>query len=319
MTVDEAFTCLKRAFDSERFAQAYVIIGPPRAEGLELTDRILQLLFCEQGNKPCGTCKGCLQAGEHTHPDLLWLEPQKKSRIISIGQIRELQSRVYQTSFQAGWKVCVIAGADRLNDPAANAFLKTLEEPPGKSVFLLPTDAPQFLLPTILSRCQQVTVSTRQGVLSEGCREALLDILVRRPGTGGVVTAFARGDRVAGLLKAIKDEALSSEKEIAAAEALDETSETIDARANSRYREMRTDVMRTLLHWYRDLLILSRDGDEALVYHQDHKDVLRKLAAKLSYAQALCNVEAVEEMYRQMERHMPDNRILGAGFCRLIG
>jgi len=319
MNVDEAFTCMKSAFEAERFAQAYVIIGPPRVEGIELTNRILQLLFCEEQNRPCGVCRGCVQAEAHRHPDLLWIEPRKKSRIISIDQVRELQSRIYQTSYEAGWKACIIAGADRLNDPAANAFLKTLEEPPARSLFLLPTDAPQFLLPTILSRCQQVTVSTRQGVLSEAGRDALLEILVQRPGTGGVITAFARSDRVVALLKAMKSEALSVEKEIAAAEALDETAETIDARANSRYREIRTDVMRSLLHWYRDLLILSRDGDEALVYHQNQKDVLKKLAAKLSIRQALCNIRAVEKMHRQLERNMPESHVLGANFCGLIG
>lgn len=319
MTSDETFACLQNAFRTERLGQAYVIIGPPRREGREVTDRVLQMLFCEDDDGPCADCGGCARAAAHTHPDLLWIEPQKKSRIISIEQVRELQDRVYKTTFQAAWKACVLAGADRMGEAAANAFLKTLEEPPARSLFLLLTDAPQFLLPTILSRCQPVTVSTGQGGLPDEWRQTLLEILVQRAGTGGVITSFARADRVVRLLKEIKATVLAAEQEIAALEELEEVDETIEARASSRYRELRTGVLREILRWYGDLLLLSCHGDDSAVHHTRQTDILKERAAQIAYEQAIRSVRSVEEMNRQLERNMPENHVLAAGFCRLMG
>ena len=172
MKVDEALACLDGARQAGRLAQGYVVEGPLRGEGMELAVRLLSLLFCEMSETagaPCGSCRGCRQVTEHTHPDILWLEPQKKSRQISVEQIRDLQSRMYQTSYGGGWKAGVIVGADRLNIPAGNAFLKVLEEPPGQCLFLLLSEAPQFLLPTILSRCQRLSVGRDELLLHPLC------------------------------------------------------------------------------------------------------------------------------------------------------
>ena len=81
------------------------------------------------------------------------IEPEKKSRVIAVDAVRALNHRIQTSSFAGGWKVAVIKYADRLNDQAANAFLKTLEEPPARTLLLLLTDAPQSLLPTVVSRC----------------------------------------------------------------------------------------------------------------------------------------------------------------------
>ena len=146
MNIDKAFEYLKKGLASGRLAHSYVVTAPPRGDGLLLAERVYQLLFCDDPGRGCGKCKGCRQVSEHTHPDLLWVEPQKKSRIISIDQIRELQKRIRKTSFAGGWKGCVLVGADRMPAPAANAFLKTLEEPPAKSLIFLLTEKGFILL-----------------------------------------------------------------------------------------------------------------------------------------------------------------------------
>ena len=156
MTPDSAFALLRNSFEGGRLAQAYVVAAPPRGSGSELALRLLQLIYCESADRPCGECRQCVEVAGYSHPDVLWVEPQKKSRVIAVDQIRAVEQRIYHTSFLGGWKACVLLGADRLSPGAANAFLKTLEEPPGRSIFLLLTDGPQFLLPTILSRCQRI-------------------------------------------------------------------------------------------------------------------------------------------------------------------
>ena len=163
MQLNDTFEMVKRAIESGRPAHGYLIVGPVRGVGMELAMRILQTLFCSAPNRPCGACERCRRVTERIESDIHWVFPEKKSRIISAEQIREkLIHEVTQTSLAGGWKVGVLVGADRLNEASANAFLKTLEEPPEKTLFVLLSDAPQQLLPTILSRCQRIDLNAQR-------------------------------------------------------------------------------------------------------------------------------------------------------------
>ena len=324
MNVETASAMVRHAFKAGRMAHAYVFEGPLRGEASALAHQTLALLFCEQAAAPCGRCRACRQVADHTHPDVLWVEPQSKSRLIAVEQVRELQGRMGQTAFLGAWKACVLVGADRLGGEAANAFLKMLEEPPGRSVFLLLTDSPQFLLPTIRSRCQRLAVGGEAVSLSlpEDWRGPLTDLLAGRatPGpqaVGDVLSALARAGRLAGMLKALKELAQKAERELAAQSAVEEEAETLDARANARYREWRADIMRALLYWYRDRLLLACGADAGLVAHAAELDVLRAQAQGLSWRRALRHVTVVETMNRQMARNLPEPLVLSYGFERL--
>ena len=320
MINQNALDWLSNAYNSDRLAQAYVVVGPPRQEGQELVDHFLQLLFCtSEESRPCGTCKSCNLAIKHTHPDLQWIEPQKRSRIISADQVRTLQQQIYKTAFIADWKVCVIVGADRMQKSAGNILLKTLEEPPAGSIFFLLTDSPQFLLSTIRSRCQMVTASTKQQDIPDEWLEPLLKILTGRAGTGGVITAFARADQITTLLKEAKNKSLAIEKEIAKKQNREETKEVLEARGSSRYRELRTGIMRALMLWYRDILILSCGGSDNTLHYEEQKNILCKRADNISYSQAVNNITIIENMTRQFERNMQEGRVLGTGLCKIIG
>lgn len=321
MINQQALTWLQNAYSSNRLAQAYVVIGPPKYAGQEVAEYITQLLFCEQKDNltPCKKCYGCLQAKAHTHPDLQWIEPEKKSRVISAEQARTLQQQIYKTPFVADWKVCVISGADRINVQAGNILLKTLEEPPDNSIFMLLTDSPQFLLSTIKSRCQTIVASTEQQQLSEEWLTPLLEILQKRPATGGVLTAFARADMISSLLKAAKDDAFSIEKKIAKDESKEESKDVIEARGSARYREIRAGLMRALILWYRDILILACSGDCNTLYYSEHKEILKKRAEKIPLKNAISNISIIEEINRQLERNMPEQKVMANGFCKVLG
>lgn len=328
MTPDEAFERMKHSVEAGRLAQAYVIAGNPRVEGQALAEKMLSLLFCTAKDKPCGTCTACEQVRRHVHPDMLWVEPQSKSRKILIDQIRDIQQRIYQTSLTGEWKTCVIVGADRMGDGAGNAFLKTLEEPPGQCLFLLLTDAPQFLLPTIASRCQEVVVGTAQGEAPEPWRSRLLEILGEEiafgaaPGGRGtrspdLMAGMARAARLLRMLREMKKAAEQAEKEVTDASESDEDDDIVDARVTARYREMRAGIMRSMLHWYRDILLfVCGVGEEHLMF-REHADALRRQASTLDCPSALRNLKTVETMYRQMERNLPDATVLNCGFGEL--
>lgn len=322
MTVDEAVVCLDGARRANRLGQGYIFEGPPGGEGMALTERFLSLLFCESdARRPCGACRACRRVEERTHPDVLWVEPQKKSRQVLVEQVRALQGRMVQTSFGGGWKVGVIVGADRMNLSASNAFLKILEEPPGASLFVLVTDSPQLLLPTIVSRCQKLSVSRDELRLPDAWREQLVAVLAEHDdgqiGGGRIVFVEHGRAQLEVLFKQVRQAATEYESEVAEQEATDEECATQAARIEARYCEFRADVLRGLLRWYRDILVLLCGGDPSLVYFTDELEVLSRRAEALTYAQAMANLRVVEDVNKKLEQNLPEPLVLADALHRL--
>ena len=194
MEVDEAYSLISRAIDEGRPAHGYLVVGDVRGNCLELVNRVLAKLF---------PADGALLAAR-SHPDVAWLEPQGRSRTIKVARGKEddgpgmrdgIVEPMSVTSFGGGWKVGVISGADRMQTEAANAFLKTLEEPPPKTLFLMMTDQPDAILPTVVSRSQRIDLPIPPGILEGDDYEEVAD-------------AFAAKDAaaLAAKLKSLKDD-----------------------------------------------------------------------------------------------------------------
>ena len=139
-------------------AHAYLLHGPQGIGKRALAERLMARLLCQQpqGLDACGHCKSCLLLKAGSHPDNFVLEPEEVDKPIKIDQVRELVSFVVQTAQQGGRKVVLIEPVEAMNVNAANALLKSLEEPSGDTVLLLVSHQPSRLLPTLKSRCQQV-------------------------------------------------------------------------------------------------------------------------------------------------------------------
>jgi len=174
-----------RAALATRRAHALLIQGPQGVGQFDLAITLAQAWLCEsaQPHRPCGVCASCKLVQAHSHPDLLVLLPEalreplgwsgseesdaggeeksgkrKPSKDIRVDDIREAIAFAQTTSARGRAKMVVIHPAERMNGVAANALLKTLEEPPGDSRLLLGCTAPDALLPTIRSRCQALTL-----------------------------------------------------------------------------------------------------------------------------------------------------------------
>jgi len=319
MQVDAAFELFRHAHRQSRLAHAYLIAGPTRGAAYDLVIRVLQMLFCPAADGPCGTCNACRQVSDRTWADTFWLFPELKSRRISAEAMREkMLAEIAQTSLAGGWKAGVIVGADRMSPEAANIFLKTLEEPPPQTLFLLLTDSPQLLLPTIISRCQRMEIDAPH-VLPEPWRARLLESLTLAT-PPGALPAMALASRLAALLSDMNDAAeIEVKAEVKAeAEMLDEDTDVIKGRISARYREMRTDLLRALLNWYRDLLVLRAGGAPENVHYREHLSLLKERAAHLTWPQALSNVDGVEELNRQLERSLPEETMLAYWLDRLV-
>lgn len=148
--------------DVDRLPHALLLIGQEGVGCLEMAQAMAQYLLCNapQESISCGRCKSCLLLKADSHPDLLHVFLEEKSKAIKISQIRRISDLTANTAQQGGRKLVIIHPAEAMNANAANALLKNLEEPSGDCVFILVAEQPAFLMATIRSRCSKMVVTT---------------------------------------------------------------------------------------------------------------------------------------------------------------
>ncbi len=157
---------LKRSLGSGKISHAYIFEGIEGCGRKKTALALVKAIFCKDA-EGCGQCPACRKVNTLQHPDLHMIEPD--GAFIKIDQIRDLQRDLSYRPFEAGKKACIMEGAEKLNAAAANAFLKTLEEPPGSALLILLTTNADAVLPTILSRCQRIFFSPLSSEVIETC------------------------------------------------------------------------------------------------------------------------------------------------------
>jgi DNA polymerase-3 subunit delta' len=196
LNLPEAYDLISRAIDGGHAAHGYLVCGELGGGCEELAGRLLLKLFPDERE----------QIERRCHPDVVYLEPEGKSRTIHTASMRErLIEPMSTTAFSGGWKVGVIVGADRMELSAANSFLKSLEEPPPKTLYLLLTDQPDAMLPTIVSRTQRIDLPMPPGLLEGEACDAVAEVMSAHAGEG-VFEKARLGKRLAEILGEIKDE-----------------------------------------------------------------------------------------------------------------
>lgn len=151
---------LRSSVTSDRISHAYLFTGPAGSNKLQAAFAFAQALVCPKGAQGpkggmCGACQNCSRASRKVHPDVHYLSPEGSSTYL-VQQMRELVSDVMLAPIQAQRKIYILDRVDLMNAATANAFLKTLEEPPENVVFILLGRTRESVLPTIVSRCQTV-------------------------------------------------------------------------------------------------------------------------------------------------------------------
>jgi len=320
----EIWEGLRNGAESGRLAHAYVVEASPSGEGARFVETLLRLIFCEKSERPCLDCPACRKIGAHAHVDVLWIEPGGKSRQISVEAIDDrLIPFVTKTSFEGGWKAVVLLAADRMNERAANKLLKTLEEPPAKTILLLVTEAPQSLLSTIVSRCQRLvlTGAGMAGAREETWRAELMDLLRELPPAEGLEAARLAG-RMKGMMEEVKAGIRDAVEEDLASgnDAVDATKlkEIVEARVVGRLKAVQAEVFRVMLDWERDVLVLASGVEADLLLFPEEEPTLRRQAERGSVGQLLRNVGAIEEMAARLDRNIAPGHIFDEGFRKLV-
>jgi DNA polymerase-3 subunit delta' len=148
---------VRTAFAADRLAHGLIIHEDPGAGGREFAAWIARLVNCrERSRAPCGECQECRWVDTGHHPDVTLVAPEEESVQILIEQVRALVADLALTAHGSGYKVAIFTPAEAMNPNAANALLKTLEEPPPRTLLLLVTSQPSRLLPTLRSRCSRL-------------------------------------------------------------------------------------------------------------------------------------------------------------------
>ncbi|MGB2693936.1 MAG: DNA polymerase III subunit delta' [Dehalococcoidia bacterium] len=313
-----ALAVLRRAVEDEgRLSHAYLFVGPEHVGKATVARRFAQALNCvSEGERPCGECRSCRLIAEDKHPDVEWLrvgglcdesehKDHESSRDIRICQVRRLERVVSRTAFEARYRVIVVDPADALTTEAANAFLKTLEEPPSQVVLVLVTAREEALLETVRSRCRRVAFD---GVPREAIASALRERWGAEPAQAERLARLS-GGRLGWAVAALTDEKLLEERE--------EVVEDIESLLAGGYSERfayaaelagrysrNPDAVRATLElwrdWWRDVLLVAA-GKHELVADPQRLDTLRSYAAQYGVQGALQALAAVSEGREHLE------------------
>lgn len=201
---DEVAQQFRRALDRDRLASTFLFVGPEGIGKRSFAVKLAQALLCQArpaaALEPCGGCASCSQVTAGTHPDLLQIsKPRDRSAIpvellIGSGERRMHEGLCHDISlkpFMGGRRIAIIDDADHLNEEGANCLLKTLEEPPPKSVLILIGTSVDRQLPTIRSRSQIIRFRPLEPVLLE--RLLVSQGLVAEAGEARRLAAFGEG------------------------------------------------------------------------------------------------------------------------------
>lgn len=330
-SAEKAFELIKSAHGRDRLAHAFLITG---AEGCGKEDLASKIISLVNGSGDGGgmdlfgepVVEKVLPLDEQESGWVRIIRPRSKSRRISVAEIRDLEHTLHLAAPRGETKIGVIADADRMNEQAENAFLKTLEEPPDRTLLMLLSTRPQRLLPTILSRCVQVKLTGGRPLGNNGGDElvAALNKVAER-GFGSPVAALHMKAVFTDFLAEKKEEAEAAAKAAAKEESatykdgtdgtwLKEREDFHKAAAEADYLDARNRYLDVLIAWLADLIRI-KTGSGGLDF-PDSAPQLGKIAEGETIFQISKRLDALDRLRQTLETNASEPLALEVGFLR---
>ena len=288
---------LQNAIEEDKVSHAYIFNGPEASGKMMLAEAFAMALQCEgEGKRPCLECRSCRQAADHNQPDIIYVSHEKPNTI-GVDDIRtQINNDIDIKPYSSRYKVYIVDEAQKMNQQAQNALLKTIEEPPAYAIILLLTTNADSFLQTILSRC--ITLNLK-AVKEDKIKEYLMKHYQIPDYQADICAAFSQGN----VGKAIQ---LASSEEFGELKAsvlqLMKRLEDIDlydmtgaVKQIAEYKLSVNDYFDLMMIWFRDVLYLKATNDvDGLIFKDEVYDI-KKQAAKRSYQGIETILEALEK------------------------
>ena len=288
---------LQNAIEEDKVSHAYIFNGPEASGKMMLAEAFAMALQCEgEGKRPCLECRSCRQAAGHNQPDIIYVSHEKPNTI-GVDDIRtQINNDIDIKPYSSRYKVYIVDEAQKMNQQAQNALLKTIEEPPAYAIILLLTTNADSFLQTILSRC--ITLNLK-AVKEDKIKEYLMKHYQIPDYQADICAAFSQGN----VGKAIQ---LASSEEFGELKAsvlqLMKRLEDIDlyemtgaVKQIAEYKLSVNDYFDLMMIWFRDVLYLKATNDvDGLIFKDEVYDI-KKQAAKRSYQGIETILEALEK------------------------
>ena len=326
---------LQRSLERDRLAHAYLFAGHTLEELEAVARTLAKTVNClspprrTASGAPlecCDHCDSCRRIEQYNHPDVTWLRPESRSRVITVDVIRELMQTVNLKPTVAAFKVGVIVAADRLNVQAANSFLKTLEEPPPRSLLILLTTEPQRMLETILSRCLRLSFA-EAGTKFDANYTAWLGSFTGMAASGAV-GLMGRYRLLGVIMKKLAEQREEIEKALGARSPLEryddlepnmreKLEKELDAAIEAEYRRQRTDLLGVLHWWLRDVWLQSLAAGADMLSFPSLAPAAQTVAGRISPSDARTNLEEMDRLQRQLHTNVQEALALEVGLLKL--
>lgn len=282
---EQIITHLRSAIALDMVSHAYILNGPEYSGKMMLAEAFATALQCEgEGERPCLECRSCRQAMDHNQPDIIYVSHEKPNTI-GVDDIRtQINNDIVIKPYSSRYKVYIVDEAEKMNQQAQNALLKTIEEPPAYAVILLLTTNADSFLQTILSRC--ITLNLK-AVKEDVIRDYLMKHYQIPDYQADVCAAFSQGN----VGKAVQ---LASSEDFGELKAsvlqLVKRLDDIDLyefggaiKQIGEYKLQINDYFDLITIWFRDVLYMKATNDvDGLIFKDEVYDIKRQ-AAKRSY------------------------------------
>lgn len=287
---------LKKSLQEGNISHAYLLNGELRS-GKEFIAKIFAAaLQCNhETDKPCQNCPSCAKAFSGNHPDIIFVTHEKPNTI-GVEDIRtKINNDIVIKPYHGPYKIYIMNEAEKMTVQAQNALLKTLEEPPAYAVIILLTTSTEALLPTIISRCVNLSMKPVPGA---ALKSYLMKEMRVPDYKADIAVAFARGNLGRAKLMVanedfdkVRDDAVSLMKYIDEME----NSEILDVIAKIKeYKFDVEDYLDIIMVWYRDVLLFKATNDVNSLIFKNEIQYIKRVAKKSSYEGIECIVAALE-------------------------
>jgi len=298
---------LRTALRHDRVAHAYLFHGDDGIGKKLLALRFAQAINCEgdQDADACGSCRSCAQIESRTHPDFLVIEPDREmaNPQIKIEQVRELEQQIVYQPLVARKKMFLIDDADRMTLGAANALLKTLEEPPAHSVLLLISSRPSALPATVRSRCQRLRLAPPARTQVEA---ALIRTREIPPADARLLAAASQSRLGAALTMDLTDTRTKQDElsALASPQTLRSVAAILTAAEALHKSDRGPEVLDWLAQWIRDLLLVCVGADPDHLIHADRLSALKAAARGARTDRLAVLLDEIDALQRSAGRNL---------------